>query len=151
MHWVAFALSVISIALFVVSLVWALKVRGKTDSRTGPEIGAELMTEKLESGSRSQGRQSLLRAGAFLGKGWAVERTAEYSYAEIKRSLREGRIAEAMPPILCFISVLGATLFGGLTMLLWPEVHLIVVAFGVACLAWAAYALYVGVRGFDEA
>jgi hypothetical protein len=52
---------------------------------------------------------------------------------------------------LSVISVLGATLFGGLTMLLWPEVHLIVVAFGVACLAWAAYALYVGVRGFDEA
>lgn len=49
------------------------------------------------------------------------------------------------------LSVISIALFGGLTMLLWPEAHFVIIAFGVACLAWAAYALYAGVRGFLEA
>jgi hypothetical protein len=150
MHYVTFALFVLSVILFVVSLVWALSERGKTVTRVGAEIGEELMSDKLDVESRRQGRQSLWRRTGFRGKGWAVERTAEYSYAEIARMLREGRTTEALPALLGMVAVLGAAIFGGLSLLLWPAAHIIVRALGALFLAWAVYAGYLIAQGFRE-
>ena len=151
MPYVSLALLVLSVLLFVISLVWGLAVRGKTTTRTGADIGAELMTEKMDFESGMEGRPSVRRGAKFWGSGWAGERTAEYSWAEVKQILRQGRIVEALPPLLGIVSVLGVATFGGLSMLLWPAAPLIVVLFGVIFLAAAAYALYLMIRGWLKA
>ncbi len=118
MPYVCFTLLVLSVVLFVVSLAWSLAVRGKTTTRTGADIGAERMTEKMDFESGMAGRPSVRRGAKFWGSGWAAERTAEYSWAEVKQMLRERRVVEALPPLLGMASVLGVATFGGLSMLL---------------------------------
>ena len=151
MPYVSLALLVLSVHLFVISLVWGLAVHGKTTTCIGAEIGAELMTEKMDFESGMEGRPSVRRGAKFWGSGWAAERTAEYSWAEVKQMLRQGRIVEALPPLLGMASVLGVATFGGLSMLLWPSAPLIVDLFGVIFLAAAAYALYLMIRGWLKA
>ena len=151
MPYVCLTLLILSVVLFVVSLVWGLAVRGKTRTRTGADIGAELMNERMDFESGMEGRPSVRRGAKFWGSGWAAERTAEYSWAEVKQMLRQGRVVEALPPLLGMASVLGVATFGGLTMLLWPSAPLIVDLLGVFFLAAAVYALCILIRGLRAA
>jgi hypothetical protein len=109
---------VISLILFAIGMVWLLKLRGKTSRRSGAQVGAELLAEKMARQSLPDGKTSLARKTWFWGKGWAVEREMSFSYAEIKILWRESAFGALLPFMLFAVGMLGVMFLGGLLMLL---------------------------------
>ena len=109
---------VISLVSFIVGLAWTLALRGKTSRHTGAEVGAEMMAEKMARQSLLNGKTSLGRKTWFWGKGWAVEREASFSYAEIKVLWQKRAFGALLPIVLVIVGMLGMILLGGLLMLL---------------------------------
>lgn len=136
---------VISGILFFVGLVWTLKLRGKTTRRSGADVGAEFMAEKMDRKTRLDGKASLARKTWFWGKGWAIEREASYSYAEIKAMWRDGAYGALLPVTLVAVGMLGIMFTGGLLMLLTLPSRipgLIVLAAGL----YGVWLIFTGIR-----
>ena len=130
--------------VLVAGFVWGLIERGKTTQRSGREVGAELMAEKMEEGSPGQGKMPLARRTWFRGKGVEVEREAEYSYAEIKKMLGEGRFQQALPALLVMAGLVGLTFFLGLALLSLSGALIP----GLILLGFSGYSVYLILAGF---
>jgi hypothetical protein len=130
--------------VFLSGFVWGLIVRGKTTKESGPKIGAELMRDKMDRDSVQAGKVPLAGRAFFVGKGFAVERTAEYSYAEIKQMLRAGDVRKALPALLVVAGMIGLTFFLSLILL----VKLSNKIYGLVILAFSLYCVYLIIAGF---
>lgn len=110
-------LTAISGSALIIGFIWMLAAQGKTTRRSGPEVGAEIMGG---SGGDDDGTGvTLLEKSVFAGKGVAVEREAEVSYAEIKRMVRAREWRAALPPLLAMVGLAGLVVFGALA--LWVK------------------------------
>ena len=80
--------------------------------RTGAEIGAEMMEEKMARHAFLQGKASLGRKAWFWGKGWALDREAAVSYAEVKAMWRKRSYGALLPMGLMIAGMLGSMTLG---------------------------------------
>ncbi len=134
-----------SLIAFAVGTVWTLALRGHTTRRKGTEVGAEMMEEKMARRAFHEGRASLGRKAWFWGKGWAIEREAAFSYAEIKAMWRKGSWGGILPMGLLMVGMLGSIILGGLLLLLTlstPIPGILVVAAGL----YGAWLVGAGIR-----
>jgi hypothetical protein len=138
------ALTIVFTLVLVTGFVWGLIVRGKTTKESGPEIGAELMRDKMDRDSVQEGKVPVAGKAFFVGKGFAVEREAEYSYAEIKQMLRAGDVRQALPALLVAAGMIGLTFFLSLILL----VKLPNKIYGLVILAFSLYCVYLIIAGF---
>lgn len=107
-----------SLIAFVVGSVWTLALRGHTTHRKGAEVGAEMLEEKMARRAFRENRASLGRKAWFWGKGWAMEREATFSYAEIKAMWQKGSWGGLLPMGLLMVGMLGSIILGGLLLVL---------------------------------
>ena len=134
----------ISALVMIFGVAWALRFRGTTTRREGAEIGAEIMAENLDRRSRMDGEHPLFQKTFFIGKGWAINREAAYSYKEIKEKLGTKDYLPIIPVFIMFIGILGLSIFLGLLMF---EVFDSKV-YGFFYFIFLIYGLYVVVSGF---
>lgn len=135
-------------AALVAGGAWALAERGVTTRRTGAEIGAELQAEKMERDARIAGRTPLTSRTAFVGKGWAIERTATFSSEEIVRRFRSGELRPLVPGLIGFGGMVALLLFGSFALLTRPGYYRLG---GAVLLLFLVYGLYQFVSGLREA
>jgi hypothetical protein len=102
------ALTGLSVVALIAGTVLTAILFGRTRWRSGPEIGAELMAERMARESGGVKPQHVF----FIGKGVAVDREANLSYAEIKQQLMAGRWLLMLPVLLAIGGLLGLFLFG---------------------------------------
>jgi hypothetical protein len=103
------ALTGLSVVTLIVGTVWTAVVFGQTRRRSGPEVGAEMMAERMARDSEGQvGPQYVF----FKGKAVAAERKASFSFAEIKQQLMAGEWLQMFPVLLAIGGFLGLFLFG---------------------------------------
>jgi hypothetical protein len=103
------ALTGLSVVALIAGTIWTSILFGQTRWRSGPEIGAEMMAERM---ARDSGGHVKPRYVFFIGKGVAVDREAGFSYAEIKQQLMAGRCLSMFPVLLAMGGLLGLFLFG---------------------------------------
>jgi hypothetical protein len=103
------ALTGLSVVALIVGTVWTAIVAGETRRRSGPEVGAEIMSERMVRHSESHTRPQHV---FFKGTGVAVEREASFSFAEIKQLLMAGQWLDIFPVLLGMGGFLGLFLFG---------------------------------------
>ena len=102
------ALTGLSVLALIAGTVLTAILFGRTRWRSGPEIGAELMAERMARESGGVKPQHVF----FIGKGVAVDREANLSYAEIKQRLMAGQWLLMLPVLLAVGGLLGLFLFG---------------------------------------
>jgi len=113
---------------------WTLTLRGRTKVRSGAQVGAEFMEEKMARQAFREGKTSLARRAWFWGKGWAVEREAAVSYSELKAMWRKGSYGALLPMALALSGMVGSIVLGGALLLLvldTPIPGLVLISFGV--------------------
>jgi hypothetical protein len=91
------ALAVLSLIILIVGFIWLLTSRGQTTRRTGPEVGAEIMTGL---GNENDEAIPLVEKSVFAGTGTKVTRDAEVSFVEIRQMIRDRQWRKALP--LCW-------------------------------------------------
>jgi len=138
------ALTIVFGVMLIVGFAWGLAERGKTTKRSGSEVGAELMAERMAGDAAKAGKMPVVRKAFFRGKGIAVEREAEYSYAEIKQRFREGGVRQVIPALLGMTGMLGLTFFLSLTLLTGLSNKI----YGLVVLAFCGYCVYLLIAGF---
>ena len=133
----------LSVVALIAGTVWTTILFGQTRRRSGPEIGAEMMAERMarESGGVKP------RHVFFVGEGVAVDREAGFSYAEIKQQLMAGRCLQMLPVLLAMGGLLGLFLFGSAAAWLGIKDKLVAGAIVVVAL----YALFRMVSNFVRA
>jgi hypothetical protein len=102
------ALTGLSVVALIAGTVLTAILFGRTRWRSGPEIGAEMMAERMARESGGVKPQHVF----FIGKGVAVDREANLSYAEIKQRLMAGQWLQMFPVLLAIGGLLGLFLFG---------------------------------------
>lgn len=140
---------IILLSLSLVSLLtggaWTLALRGHTTTRSGPQVGVEYLEEEMARKALRGGKASVARKAWFWGKGWAVEREAAFSYAEIKAMWNKGAFGALLPMGLLMGGFVGSMVLGGLLMALrlsTPLPGLFVLAAGL----YAAWLIGSGIR-----
>jgi hypothetical protein len=137
-------LSISLLSLFT-GVVWTLILHGQTTRRTGAQVGAEFMEEKMARQAFREGKASLARRAWFWGKGWAIEREAAFTYAEMKAMWRKGSYGAVFPMALALTSLVSSIVLGGVLLLFildTPIPGLILMAFGV----YGAWLIIGGIR-----
>lgn len=135
------------LVVFLAGCAWGLIERGQTRRARGPEIGAEMMAEKMGSDAATSGKTPLAQKTAFVGTGWAVEREAEYSWSEIRTALQAGNIRAVVPALLAGAGMLMFMFCLALALLI--RLHNKI--YGGIVLGIALYALYITVKGLCSA
>jgi hypothetical protein len=130
--------------VLVIGFAWGLIVRGKTTKRSGQDVGAEIMADKMDEGMQGPGKKTLFERTWFRGKGVEVDRESEYSYSEIKKMLVEGRFLDALPAMMLMAGIVGLTFFLGLTLITGAAT----LVPGLILLAFSVYAAYLILSGF---
>ena len=116
------ALTGLSVVTLIAGTVWTAVVFGQTRRRSGPEVGAEIMAERMARDSEGHvGPQYV----TFKGKAVAVEREASFSFAEIKQQLMAGQWLHMFPVLLAMGGFLGLFLFGSVAAWLGIENKLV--------------------------
>ena len=128
------ALTGLSLLALIAGTVLTAILFGRTRWRSGPEIGAEMMAERMARESGGVKPQHVF----FIGKGVAVDREANLSYAEIKQRLMAGQWLLMLPVLLAVGGLLGLFLFGAAAAWLGIEDKLVAGAVVVV----AFYALF---------
>jgi len=103
------ALTGLSVVALIVGTIWTAVVFGQTRRRSGPEVGAEVMADRMARHSEGHTRPQHV---FFKGKAVAVDRKASFSFAEIKQQLRAGQWLQMFPILLAIGGFLGLFLFG---------------------------------------
>ena len=103
------ALTGLSVVALIVGMVWTVVVFGQTRQRSGPEVGAEIMSDRMARDSEGHTRPQQV---FFKGKAVAVERKASLSFAEIKQQLMAGEWLQMFPVLLAMGGFFGLFLFG---------------------------------------
>jgi len=108
-------LAIFSGFVMLAGVVSILVTRGRTTHRSGPDVGAEIMTDQ-EIGGGSQ-----LGAGysktVFHGKASMVRREVEVSMGEIKAGMKAGQWGRVLPAIMALTGFVALLFFGGLAAL----------------------------------
>lgn len=138
------SLTILFAIVLIAGFVWMLVTGGKTIKRSGPEVGAEIMSESTADDLPQEGEITVAEKTWFRGTGVAVKREAEYSYGDIKQQFRQGGLRAVLPVVMTMSGLVGLTLFLGLTLLVGLSDKL----FGVFLLAFSAYCAYLILRGF---
>jgi hypothetical protein len=112
----------LSLLILIGGIVWTVVVSGETRRRSGPEVGAEMMGQRMARDA--EGRIVAQRA-FFKGKAVEVESTASFSFAEIKEGMMGGQWGQVLPILLAIAGFLGLFLFGSLSAWLGIEDKLI--------------------------
>ena len=133
------------IIALAVGFAWILALRGYTTRRSGAEVGVEYLEEEMARRNLRAGKGSLGRKAWFWGKGWALDREAAVSYAELKTMWRQGSYGSLLPMALLLGGFLVSILVGGLLLLIGlgnPIPGLVVLAFGL----YGAWLIASGIR-----
>ena len=103
------ALTGLSVVALIVGTVWSAMVFGQTRRRSGSEVGAEAMADRMARDSEGHTRPQHV---FFKGKAVAVDRKASFGFAEIKQQLRAGQWLQMFPILLAVGGFVGLFLFG---------------------------------------
>jgi hypothetical protein len=133
----------LSVVALIAGTVLTAILFGRTRWRSGPEIGAELMAERMARESGGVKPQHVF----FIGKGVAVDREASLSYTEIKQRLMAGQWLLMFPVLLAVGGLLGLFLFGSAAA--WLGIKDKLVAGAIVVVAF--YALFRIVSSFVRA
>jgi hypothetical protein len=135
----------ITVVILVVGMAWTLVLRGHTTRRAGADVGVEYLEEEMARRTLRSGRTSLGRRAWFLGKGWAVEREAAFSYKELKVMWRKGSYGALLPLTFVIVGMLGSIILAGVVLLIGlsnPIPGTFVVAVGI----YGAWIVISGIR-----
>jgi len=137
------ALTGLSVVALIVGTVWAAVGFGRTRRRSGPEVGAEAVAERMARDSEGHTRPQHV---FFKGEATAVEKEASFSFAEIKQQLRAGQWLQMLPVLLAIGGFLGLFLFGSVTAWLGIENKLLAGLIAIVALYALARAVIALVR-----
>ena len=107
------ALAVISLIALIIGAVITLIRGGRTEIRSGPDVGAEIMSGQMADGEGTVG----VERSVFVGNGISVERNATISFANVKQHLASGDVLSLLPALLVIGGFVGLLLFGALAVL----------------------------------
>ena len=110
------ALAVLSLIVLIVGFIWLLTAHGRTTRRSGPDVGAEIMTGL---GDGDEDAIPLVEKSVFVGTGAQVTRDADVSFGDIKGMLRDRQWRAALPALLAMAGLFGLIVFGVLA--LWVK------------------------------
>jgi hypothetical protein len=99
----------LSVVALIGGTVWTAIAFGQTRRRSGPEVGAEVVAERMARHSEGHTRPQQV---FFKGEAAAVEKKADFSLAEIKQQLKAGQWLQMFPVLLAMGGFLGLFLFG---------------------------------------
>lgn len=138
-------LFVTSLCTLAVGAVWTIVLHGQTTHRSGTQVGAEYMEERMSRQAFREGKTSVGRKAWFWGKAWAVDREAAFSYGEIKAMWKKGSYGAVLPMALALTGMVSSIILGGF--LLWvtldnPIPGLFVLALGL----YGAWLIIGGIR-----
>jgi hypothetical protein len=138
-------LSALSLVAMVVGIVWTVAVGGQVQTRTGSDVGTEVIARQMVD--REEQASTLAQRTHFLGKAVAVRGEAEVGFDEVKALIRAGHWRHAAPILLLIGSLFSVLLFGALAILVGVENKLV----GGVALAIALYAIVRTLIGFARA
>jgi len=98
----------------IIGFVWMLISMGQTTHRSGDEVGAEIMGDRMADEPDIAG--PITQSTVFKGKATSVEREASISFREIWRLVEERSWRKVIPVLLAMGGMLGLLLFGSLTL-----------------------------------
>jgi hypothetical protein len=104
----------VSLIVLIVGGVLTLVFYGQTRHRSGPEVGAEIMSDHIDS--EAEGRVVAQRS-FFVGRAVSVERQATIDFAELKQQLAAGNWSLMIPALLAIGGFVGLLFFGALAAL----------------------------------
>ena len=110
------ALTILSLIVLIVGFIWLLTSRGQTTRRSGPDVGAEIMTGMGEDDDEAI---PLVEKSVFVGTGVQVTRDVDVSFGDIKGMLRDRQWRGALPALLAMAGLFGLIVFGVLA--LWVK------------------------------
>lgn len=119
-------LTAVSFVAALGSGIWWIVRAGQVSTRSGPDVGAEVMAGLGEE--EAEGDQIQLFGASrqvFKGTGVKAEGSAEMSFKELKRLLAAGELGMALPPAMVAIGLVGTLLFGALALFIGLEDKLI--------------------------
>jgi hypothetical protein len=139
------ALTILSLIVLIVGFVWLLTSHGRTIRRSGPEVGAEIMTGMGDEGVDGDADEAipLIEKSVFVGTGVKVTRDADVSFGDIKGMLRDRQWRGALPALLVMAGLFGLVVFGVLALWVKMDDKLIatviaaVVLFTMARIGWS--------------
>ena len=103
-----------SLIVLIVGGVLTLTFYGQTRYRSGPQVGAEIMNDHIDS--EAEGHVVAQRS-FFVGRAASVERQATIDFAELKRQLAAGNWSLMIPALLAIGGFVGLLFFGALAAL----------------------------------
>ena len=103
------ALTDLCVVALIGGTIWTAIAFGQTRQRSGPEVGAEAVAERMARDSEGHTRPQQV---FFKGEAAAVEKKAEFSLAEIKQQLKAGQWLQMLPVLLAIGGFVGLFLFG---------------------------------------
>jgi hypothetical protein len=101
----------LSLVVLIVGGVLTLALSGQTRRRSGPEVGAEMMADRLDR--NTEGHITAQRT-AFVGKAAAVERQATVDFGELKQQIAAGQCVSVLPALLAIGGFVGLLFFGAI-------------------------------------
>ncbi len=108
-------LTAVSFVAALGSGIWWIVRTGQVRTRSGPEVGAEVMAGLGQEEAEGEQIQVFgAEKQAFKGTGIKHEGEVEMSFKELKRLLAGGDVRAALPPTIVAIGLAGTLLFGGL-------------------------------------
>jgi hypothetical protein len=103
------ALTGLSVVDLIAGTIWTAVAFGRTRRRSGSEVGAEIIAERMARGSEGHTRPQYV---LFEGEAVSVEKEAGFSLAEIKQRLKAGQWLQMFPVLLAIGGFLGLLFFG---------------------------------------
>ena len=83
----------------IVGFIWLLVSRGQTTRRSGPDVGAEIMTGMGDDVDGVDDEAiPLVEKSVFVGTGAQVTRDVDVSFGDIKGMIRDRQWRGALPP-----------------------------------------------------
>lgn len=110
-------LTVISLIALILGFFLFLIGSGKAQRRSGEQVGAQVLSERMED----ERDPPVAQAASFKGKASRVEGEASVSFVEIKDSIVSGNWRQALPVLLATGGMIGLMIFGSLTLFLLLE------------------------------
>jgi hypothetical protein len=136
------ALTIVSLIVLIVGFIWLLTAQGRTTRRSGPDVGAELMTGMGDDVVDDEAIP-LVEKSVFVGTGVKVTRDVDVSFGDIKALLRNRQWRGALPALLVIGGLFGLMMFGVLALWVKMDDKLIatviaaVVLFTMARIGWS--------------
>ena len=140
------ALTILSLVVLIVGFIWLLTSRGRTTRRSGPEVGAEIMTG-MGDGVDGVDVEAipLVEKSVFVGTGAQVTRDVDVSFGDIKGLIGDRQWRGALPALLAMVGLFGLIVFGVLALWVKMDDKLIatviaaVVLFTMARIGWSFF------------